>query len=76
MTGSGAMSWINALARGFAIFLYVFVFTVWLPHFVLKLGPVAGASAFVADAVVLVVWGVGLLGGLVALRFAQERGLI
>jgi len=70
------MTWMNASLRGLVIFVYFVVATVWLPNFVVRLAPVASASSFVSDSLVLVVWGVGLGAGLWLLRFAQRRGLI
>ena len=46
--------------------------TVWLPDFVLRLGPVASASALIRDGLVLVVWGVALAAGICGL---DRRGI-
>lgn len=70
------MSWGNAWLRGLAIFLYVVIATVWLPDFVLALGPINEGSAFVRDVAVVVVWGAALFGGMVLLRLGQKRGVI
>ncbi len=70
------MTWPAAGLRAVAVFVYFVVATVWLPDFVLKLDGIAGASAFVRDAVVSALWMAGLAGGLVLLRRAQRRGVI
>lgn len=70
------MSWLSATLRGFIIFSYFFIATVWIPDFVLQTSVVAEASSFIQDAAGLVVWGTGLLVGLIGLRMAQLRGLI
>jgi len=74
--GGVKMTWMNASLRAFVIFVYFVVATVWLPNFVVRLGPVASASSLVSDSVVLTVWGAGLGVGLWLLRWAQRRGLI
>ena len=70
------MSWQSATLRGLIIFVYFFIATVWIPDFVLQTSVVAQSSSFVQDAVGLVVWGTGLLIGLIGLRRAQQRDLI
>lgn len=70
------MSWQSATLRGLIIFVYFFTATVWIPDFVLQTSVVAQSSSFVQDAVGLVVWGTGLLIGLIGLRRAQQRDLI
>ena len=70
------MSWSMAAVRALAVFVYFVVATVWLPDFVLQLDSVAGASSFLRDAIVVVVWGGGLAGGFWLLRAAQRRGLV
>lgn len=70
------MSWMTASLRGGAIFLFFVVFTVIVPDFVVSLDPVASAADIVRDAIVLAVWGAGLVGGLWLLRRGQSRGLI
>lgn len=70
------MNWPNAYVRGFLIFLYFLVATVILPNVILRLDAVGGASDLVQDAVVLVVWGTGLVAGIYLLRRFQVRGLV
>ena len=70
------MTWMSASLRAAAIFLYVVIFTVVLPDFVIGLDPIATASSVVRDAVVLAVWGAGFVGGIWVLRRYQDRGLI
>ena len=70
------MTWTGAWLRAFAILIYFFVATVWLPDFVLGLGPVTDASEFLRDLVLLAVWGGAFAGGLVVLRRGQKRGIV
>ncbi len=70
------MTWPNAYLRGFLIFLYFVLATVWLPHFVLNFGPVATSAKPIRDLVGLLVWGAGLAAGMWGLRMAQRRRLI
>ncbi len=70
------MSWIAAYLRGLLIVAYFILMTVIVPNAVLRLPSILSASNLVRDVVVLVVWGVGLVGGLWLLRRAQHRGLI
>ena len=70
------MNWTRGWGIGFAIFAYVLIATVWLPDFVLSLGPIASGSALVRDVVVLAVWGGALGAGMWVLRRAQERGML
>ena len=70
------MNWMNAYVRGFLVFMYFLVMTVMVPNFVLRLGTVGNASAFIQDVVVLAVWGTGLIAGLYLLRRFQAKGLI
>ncbi len=70
------MTWMNATVRALVIFFYFLVATVWLPDFILGLGPVADASSAVRDAVVLIVWGTGLGAGFWLLREGQRRGMV
>lgn len=70
------MTWANAIGRGVLFVVYFIVATIWLPDFVLNLGPVAEASGFLRDLVVSVVWGGALVAGIFLLRWSQRRGLI
>jgi hypothetical protein len=74
--GGDIVTWTTASMRAVAIVLYFIIATVWLPDFVLSLGFVESASEFLSDLVVTAVWAVALGGGIVALRIAQQRGLI
>jgi hypothetical protein len=58
------------------IFFYFVVLTVIVPDLIIGLGPIAKASNFVRDAVILAVWGAGLVAGLWMLRRLQARDLI
>jgi len=70
------MSWRQGLIRGFVIFLYLALATVWLPDVVLQLDVVAEASVGIRDLVGLLVWGGAFVAGLWMLRRGQRRGLI
>lgn len=70
------MGWTQGWLRGAAIFVYVLVGTVWLPDFVLGLGPIASGSDVIQNLAVLAVWGGALGAGIFGLRRAQQRGLI
>lgn len=70
------MTWLNAWLRGLAVFFYFVIATVWLPDLVIKLDAVAGASSFLRDLIVLIVWGGGLVAGLFLLRIGQRKGLV
>ena len=70
------MTWMTASVRAAVIFVYILVFTVVVPDFVIGLGAIATASTFVRDAVVLVVWTAGLGIGLWLLRRLQSQGQI
>jgi hypothetical protein len=70
------MNWMAASLRAFAIFFYFVVLTVFVPDLVIGLNAISSASNFVRDAVVLVVWGSGLVAGLWMLRRFQARDLI
>lgn len=62
--------------RGVVIVVYFAFGTLWLPNFVLHLGPVERSSRFVRDLTVLVVWAIPLFAGMYGLRWAQRRDLI
>jgi hypothetical protein len=70
------MTWSSAWLRGFLIFLYFVLATVYLPHFVLNLDFVGELTKFFRDLIGLVVWGAALTCGLWMLRAAQRRGVI
>ncbi len=67
------MTWVKAFLAGLLIVVYFVVATVWLPDFVLQLGPVADAASWVGDALIPAIWGLGLVGGLIGLRTAQRK---
>jgi hypothetical protein len=70
------ISQLRAVASALVIFLYFVIFTAWLPSVLLRSSLLATAPRSVADGITIVVW-TGLFGiGIVALRVAQDRGLI
>ena len=70
------MDWMTATWRGAIIVLYFAIATVWVPDFIIGLGVVSDAPAFLRDLVVLVVWGAALGAGIYLLRRTQRQGLI
>lgn len=70
------MTWINASVRALAIAAYFVIATVWLPDWLLRLGPIADAQSLVRDGIVLAVWTVALAGGIYGLRRLQRQGVI
>jgi hypothetical protein len=74
--GAARTSWVRAYLIGLVIALYFIVMTVWLPSYVLKLGPVAGADPIVRDLIGSGVWFVFFALGLWALWRAQRARLI
>jgi len=70
------MSWGRASTLAVAIFAYFVVATVWLPDFLLRLKPVAGADPAVRDLIGAGSWFIGLVLGMLLLRVAQRRGAI
>ncbi len=70
------ISWGRAFVSGLVIFVYFAFTTAWLPSSLLKSSLLASASRPVADGITIVVWG-GFFGlGVLALRWAQDRGMI
>ncbi len=70
------MTWRAAVLKALLIVIYFAFATVWLPNAIINLTSIAEASSFVRETVVLLVWGVGLLGGLIGLSQAHKRGII
>ena len=70
------MSWMNAYLRGLVVFVYFFAATVLLPNVVLRLESVGSMSSFLQDAIVLVIWGAGLVAGMYLLRRFQTKGIV
>ena len=70
------MTWLNAWARGVAIFGFFVVFTVWLPDFVLGLDALTDLSHVARDVILLAVWGGALVAGMWLLRRGQRKGMI
>ena len=72
----GTMTWVTAAIRSLIIVAYLIVATVWLPDMILQIQALAESPVIVRDMVPVIVWSVGLAGGLVGMRVAQSRGLI
>lgn len=70
------MTWSGAAWRALSIFIYFVVASVCLPDFIISLDAVAGASAWLRDGLVTLVWVAALFGGLLVLRRMQQRGTI
>ncbi len=70
------MTWPVATLKGLLIVVYFAFATVWLPNAVIHLTSIAAASPFIRETVVVVVWGIGLVGGLIGLSQAHKRGII
>jgi len=70
------VSWWSATLRSVLIFLYVLLFTVWFPSWLLLTNVVASANPWIRDGIAVTVWGVALFAGLAGLRVAQQRELI
>ena len=66
----------RAALSGIAIFLYFAIFTAYVPSALAKSAFLATASRNIADGIIIVVWGGFFTLGIVALRWAQDRGLI
>jgi hypothetical protein len=72
----GVVTWLSAAARSLIIVVYLILATVWLPDMILKTQVLLDSPVIVRDLVPVLVWSVGLAGGLVGMRVAQRRGLI
>lgn len=70
------MSWAGAWLRSVLIVLFFVVATVWLPSWVLKLGPVAELGSAWRDIIGTAAWVVPLLAGMWGLRQIQRAGRI
>jgi hypothetical protein len=70
------MSWLSGSARSILIFVYFAVFTLWVPSWLIQLGPVAGLSSPIKDFIAVAAWSGFMAFGIVALRLAQKRGWI
>lgn len=72
----GDRSWTGAYVIALTIVAYFIVATVWLPSWVLKLGPVAGLPDAARDLVGAGVWAVSVAAGIAGLRWGQRAGLL
>jgi hypothetical protein len=72
----GAVTWLNAVARSLIIVVYLILATVWLPDMIVQMQALSESPVIVRDLIPVLVWSVGLAGGLVGMRVAQSRGLI
>ena len=70
------MSSVKAFALALLIVAYFVLVTVWLPNRILNLASVQSMARNSQDLITTIVWGAGLVVGMVALRVAQERGSI
>lgn len=71
-----ARSWLVAAGKALAIFIYFVLFTLWLPSWLLRLSPVAGAPAPVRELIGSGVWLVFFVAGMWALRRLQRKARI
>jgi cytochrome c55X len=70
--GVGTFTWRQAYARGFVVFFYFFLLTVWLPSTMFTERPISTAPKLVQDIVVSGAWFTMLAVGLAALYFLQK----
>jgi mono/diheme cytochrome c family protein len=70
--GQGTYTWKQAYARGFVIFFYFFLLTVWIPSTMFSEAPINGAPALVQDLVVSGEWFTMFAVGVVGLHFLQK----
>ena len=72
----GEHGWAVAYGKAFVILVYFVVATMWLPSWVLGLGPVTRAVPVVHDLIGAAVWLVAMALGLWGLRRSQSEGWI
>lgn len=65
-------TWGNAYFRGFVIFAYFFLTTVWLPSALIGEAPIADFPKVLKDIVISGAWLTALAVGIVALRYLQK----
>jgi len=73
---SHEVSWIVALGKSSAIFVYFVLATVWFPSWVLGIRGIAGATVLIHDLAGIVAWLVPFVFGLWGLRRLQAAGWI
>jgi len=70
--GQSSFTWRQAYVRGFVIFFYFFLLTVWLPSMMFTEPPMSGAPKLVQDLVVSGAWFTMLAVGIGSLYFLQK----
>ena len=70
--GHTAFTWRQAYVRGFVIFFYFFLLTVWLPSMMFTEPPMSGAPRLVQDIVISGAWFTMLAVGIGSLYFLQK----
>jgi cytochrome c5 len=70
--GVETFTWRRAYARGFVLFFYFFLLTVWLPSTLFTEAPISDAPRIVQNILVSGAWFTMLAAGIVALRYLQK----
>lgn len=70
--GVDTFTWWQAYARGFVVFFYFFLLTVWLPSLLLTKGPISTAPKLVQDIFISGAWFTMVAAGIAALHFLQK----
>jgi len=70
--GFETFTWKSAYLRGFVLFFYFFLLTVWLPSTMFTEAPISSAPRIIQDLVVSGAWFTMFAVGVVALRFLQK----
>lgn len=70
--GFESFTWKSAYLRGFVLFFYFFLLTVWIPSTMFTEAPISSAPRIIQDLVVSGAWFTMFAVGVVALRFLQK----
>jgi cytochrome c5 len=70
--GQSSFTWRQAYVRGFVIFFYFFLLTVWIPSMMFTEPPMSGAPKLVQDLVISGAWFTMLAVGIGSLHFLQK----
>ncbi len=70
--GQSSFTWRQAYVRGFVIFFYFFLLTVWIPSMMFTEPPMSGAPRLVQDLVVSGAWFIMLAVGIGSLHLLQK----